>query len=202
MSSYETDRSGSSILGIQDRVESMAAVGEALAAEAVDAAGGVAGLRPDRAFEDEFSPMFRAAYKVAYRLSGSREDAADCAQEACARAYSDWKRLIRRGDVTPWVIRVSSNLAIDRWRKLQRARRIAAPDDLAAPNPDRVDLARALDTLPRRQRDVVVLRFVADLSQSSVANALGCSTGTVKTHAARALVTLRRTLGSEEESRL
>jgi RNA polymerase sigma-70 factor (sigma-E family) len=179
----------------------MAAVGEALAVRAVDTTGGTADLRLDRAFEDEFSPLFRAAYKVAYRLSGSREDAADCAQEACARAYTDWKRLIRRGDVTPWVIRVSSNLAIDRWRKVQRARRIPAADDVAAPDPDRLDLARALDTLPRRQREVIVLRYIADLSEAAVANALGCSVGTVKTHASRALVTLRRALGSDEESR-
>src|SRR5262249_51409360 len=88
--------------------------------EAVNATGNTEELRLDRTFEDEFGLLFRAAYRVAYRLSGSREDAADCAQEACARAYTDWKRLIRRGDVTPWVIRVSSNLAIDRWRKLQR----------------------------------------------------------------------------------
>ena len=101
----------------------MTGVGEALAVtEAVDSTGSTAELRLDRAFEDEFAPLYRAGYRVAYRLSGSREDAADCAQEACARAYTDWKRLIRRGDVTPWVIRVSGNLAIDKWRKVQRAR--------------------------------------------------------------------------------
>jgi RNA polymerase sigma-70 factor (ECF subfamily) len=177
----------------------VAAVGDALAVRRVES--GTADLRLDRAFEHEFSPLFRAAYKAAYRLTGSREDAADCAQEACVRAYTDWKRLIRRGDVTPWVIRVSSNLAIDRWRKLQRARRIFAADDVAAPDPDRVDLARALDELSRRQREVIVLRYIADLSQDAVASALGCSVGTVSTHASRALVTLRRALGSDEASR-
>jgi RNA polymerase sigma-70 factor (ECF subfamily) len=178
----------------------MTGVGEALAvAEAVDTTGNTAELRLDRVFEDEFSLLFGAAYRVAYRLSGSREDAADCAQEACARAYTDWKRLIRRGDVTPWVIRVSGNLAIDRWRKLQRARRIPAADDVSAPSSDRLDLARALDKLPRRQREVIVLRYIADMSEVAVANALGCSLGTVKTHASRALVSLRRTLGTEEE---
>lgn len=175
----------------------MTGVGEALAVtEAVDATGTTAEIRFDRSFEDEFAPLHRAAYRVAYRLSGSREDAADCAQEACARAYADWKRLVRRGDVTPWVIRVSSNLAIDRWRKLQRARRIPAADDVAAPNGDRLDLARALDALPRRQREVIVLRYIADMSEPAVADALGCSLGTVKTHASRALGSLRRTLGN------
>jgi RNA polymerase sigma-70 factor (ECF subfamily) len=180
----------------------MTGVGEALAVtKAVDATGSTAELRLDRVFEDEFAPLYRAGYRVAYRLSGSREDAADCAQEACARAYTDWKRLIRRGDVTPWVIRVSGNLAIDRWRKLQRARRIPPADDVAAPSSDRLDLARALDALPRRQREVIVLRYIADMSEVAVADALGCSLGTVKTHASRALVALRRTLGNGEEVR-
>jgi RNA polymerase sigma-70 factor (sigma-E family) len=179
----------------------MAGVGEALAVGAVETTGSTADVRLDRAFEDEFSPLFRAAYKVAYRLSGSREDAADCAQEACARAYTDWKRLIRRGDVTPWVIRVSSNLAIDRWRRLQRARRIPEADDVAAPDSDRLDLSRALDALPRRQREVIVLRYIADLSEAAIADSLGCSVGTVKTHTSRALVALRRMLGRDEEAR-
>jgi RNA polymerase sigma-70 factor (ECF subfamily) len=185
----------------------MTGVGEVLAvteavavAEAVNATGNTAELRLDRTFEDEFGLLFRAAYRVAYRLSGSREDAADCAQEACARAYTDWKRLIRRGDVTPWVIRVSGNLAIDRWRKLQRARRIPAAKDVDEPSSDRLDLARALDALPRRQREVVVLRYIADMTELAVADSLGCSVGTVKTHASRGLDALRRTLGSEEEA--
>jgi RNA polymerase sigma factor (sigma-70 family) len=179
----------------------MTGVGEVLAVtEAVDATGTASELRLDRCFEDEFPPLYRAGYRVAYRISGSREEAADCAQEACARAYTDWKRLSGRGDVTPWVVRVSGNLAIDRWRKLQRARRIPATDDVAAPNADRLDLARALDALPRRQREVIVLRYIADMSELSVADALGCSLGTVKTHASRALVALRRSLGSDEEA--
>ena len=178
----------------------MAGLGEALAVtEAVDTTGTTAELRLDRSFEDEFALLYRAAYRVAYRISGSREDGADCAQEACARAYTDWKRLVRRGDVIPWVARVSGNLAIDRWRKLQRARRIPAAGDVAAPDSDRLDVAVALDALPRRQREVILLRYIADMSEVAVADALGCSLGTVKTHASRALVALRRALRADEE---
>ena len=53
------------------------------------------------AFDAQFPELFRSAYRVAFRLTRSREDADDCAQEACARAYADWKKLNRRGDVTP-----------------------------------------------------------------------------------------------------
>jgi RNA polymerase sigma-70 factor (sigma-E family) len=150
-------------------------------------------------FDTAFPDLFRAAYRVAYRLTRSREDADDCAQEACARAYTDWKKLSRRGDVTPWVVRVSGNLAIDRWRTTNRNRGLHASAGAASPPADRVDLAHALDGLPRRQREVVVLRYIADLSEATVASALGCSVGTVKTHASRGLAALRRVLGNDEE---
>jgi RNA polymerase sigma-70 factor (sigma-E family) len=150
-------------------------------------------------FDAAFPELFRAAYRVAYRLTRSREDADDCAQEACARAYTDWKKLNRRGDVTPWVVRVSGNLAIDRWRKTTRNRALPASAEATSAPADRVDLAHALDGLPRRQREVVVLRYIADLSEATVASALGCSVGTVKTHASRGLAALRRVLADDEE---
>jgi RNA polymerase sigma factor (sigma-70 family) len=59
---------------------------------------------------------------------------------------------------------------------------------------ERVDLARALRRLPRRQREVVVLRYLADWSEADVALALGCSVGTVKSHGHRGLAALRRHL--------
>ncbi len=64
---------------------------------------------------------------------------------------------------------------------------------------DRVDLYRALDGLSDRQREVLMLRFLADLPEATVADALGCSVSTVKTHAARGLAALRGALDIEEE---
>jgi RNA polymerase sigma-70 factor (sigma-E family) len=151
-------------------------------------------------FDDAFDGLFRDAYRVAYRLLGSREDACDVAQEALARASLRWSRLTGRGDPAPWVVRVATNLALDRWRR----RRTAASHPVAAgvpvvdPVDDRVDLHRALAALPRRQRDVVVLRYVADLPEAAVAHALGCSVGTVKTHASRGLAALRAALGERD----
>jgi RNA polymerase sigma-70 factor (ECF subfamily) len=143
-------------------------------------------------FDQAFPTLWRASYRVAFRLLGDREDAADIAQESCARACVRWSRLSANGDVTPWVVRVSSNLALDRWRRDRRRRLNSAP--LASPAPmhdERVDLHRALARLPRRQREVVVLRYVGDLREADVATALGMSAGTVKTHAARGLAALR-----------
>jgi RNA polymerase sigma factor (sigma-70 family) len=59
---------------------------------------------------------------------------------------------------------------------------------------ERMDLTRALRRLPRRQRQVVVLRYLADWSEIDVAGELGCSTGAVKSHASRGLAALRRHL--------
>jgi RNA polymerase sigma-70 factor (sigma-E family) len=152
-----------------------------------------------RDFDDAYPALFRDAYRVAFRLLGDREDAADAAQEACARACMRWRRLTRAGDPAPWVVRVAGNLAIDRWRR----RRTAAAHSVAvAPVvgvPDRVDLHRALDTLSARQRDVIVLRYFADLPEAAVADALGCSVGAVKTHASRGLAALRAALTDPEE---
>jgi RNA polymerase sigma-70 factor (ECF subfamily) len=151
-------------------------------------------------FDQMFPELFRSAYRVAYRLLGSREDSADCAQEACARACADWPKLIRAGSPVPWVVRVSSNLAIDRWRRAQRARgRTSSAVVVFDPDPERLDLYRALDALPRRQRDVVVLRYFADLPEPAVAEILGCSVGTVKSNASRARAALRAVLTIEEE---
>ena len=162
-------------------------------------AGPLAPASVTRDFDDAFPVLFRAAYRVAYRLLGDREEAADTAQEACARACVRWRRLTRAGDPTPWVVRVAGNLAIDRWRRLRTA---ATHPDPVAPSvvtPDRGDLHRAREQLSRRQREVVVLRYFADLPEAAVAETLGCSVGSVKTHASRALAALRVTLGPVDE---
>jgi RNA polymerase sigma-70 factor (sigma-E family) len=151
-------------------------------------------------FEDAFTDLWAGAYRVAFRLLGDREDAADCAQEACVRACTRWHRLVRQGDPAPWVVRVASNLAIDRWRRDRRR-----GHDATTSNPppamiaERLDLHRALAALAKRQREVVVLRFVADLRETDVAAALGISIGSVKQHAARGLAALRISLGDDTE---
>lgn len=146
-------------------------------------------------FEVAFAPLFDRAYRVAFRILGVRSDAEEMAQEALARAYERWPRLIRAGRPDAWVARVSSNLAIDRWRARQRI--LADAPDRAGVDPsatDRVALVRALRTLSHRQREVVVLRYLADMPEADVAASLGCSTGTVKQHASRGLARLRAQL--------
>jgi RNA polymerase sigma factor (sigma-70 family) len=95
---------------------------------------------------------------------------------------------------TPFVLRVTTNLVIDKLRRHTMARRLFTRPAADEESADRIDLQRALLRLPERQRNVVVLRYVCDLPESEVAIVLGCTIGTVKTHASRGLASLRRTL--------
>jgi RNA polymerase sigma factor (sigma-70 family) len=150
-------------------------------------------------FDDAYPDLYRSAYRVAFRLLGGREEAADIAQEACARAYSRWAKIGEYDAPQAWVARVAGNLALDLLRRHRTAaRHVEQPAPPAEPDSERVDLHRALLALPRRQREVVLLRFVADQSEAAVAAALGCSIGSVKGHASRGLATLRITLGKED----
>ncbi len=137
-------------------------------------------------FEQSYESLYEAAYRVAYRLLVDREAAADTAQEAVVRAYIHWSKIAEYS--VPWVSRTAGNLALD---ELRRRPASTAPAPNHAPDPaDRAvahDLIEAMRKLPRRQREVVVLRYVADLSEQVTAQQLGCSVGTVKSHAHRAL---------------
>jgi DNA-directed RNA polymerase specialized sigma24 family protein len=91
---------------------------------------------------------------------------------------------------------VASNLAIDRYRRRKRAAPpLTGPVGIVDPHlGERGDLVVALRRLPRRQREAVVLRYLADLSEVQVALEMGCSVGAVKSHGARGLTSLRRHL--------
>ena len=144
-------------------------------------------------FEDGFDHLAVLAHRVAYRILGSSEDAEEIAQETLARAYVRWSRV--SGYAEPWVVRVATNLALGRWRKARSGRIgqvvvVADGGDAAL----RIDLVELLWQLPRRQREVVVLRYLADRSEQETADALGCSLGSVKQHAHRGLSALRSSI--------
>ena len=168
--------------------------------DAVEPVEAVASVTIDLVFEEAFEDLYTRAYGVAYQLLGRRSEAEDVAQETLARAFVRWRRI--RGYAEAWVVRVAGNLAIDAWRRRQRVETDADAESrgATAPGPDgqRVDLHRALDTLSRRQREVIVLRFLADLPEADVAKALGCSVGSVKQHASRGLATLRTTMAVDD----
>jgi RNA polymerase sigma factor (sigma-70 family) len=147
----------------------------------------------DVSFEEQFVELHRAAYRIAYKLLGDRAEAEDAAQEALARALVSWRKV--EPYAAAWVSKVAGNLAIDRLRRNRRTAAVIVDEGRMDPDgAERLDLQRALLGLSRRQRDVVVLRYLVDLPENDVAAALGVSTGSVKTHASRGLAALRLVL--------
>ena len=158
--------------------------------------GGDGGREGDL-IEVVFRDLFVVAYRVAYRILGDVADAEDAAAEAIARAVVHWPSVGRMPYRSAWVARVASNVAIDRVRKKQRSSPDAVflGEDLSEAAVLRLALAQALSALPTRQREVVALRYLADLPEAEVATTLGVSRNTVKKHTARAIAAMRETLG-------
>jgi RNA polymerase sigma factor (sigma-70 family) len=145
--------------------------------------------------DDDFEPVFRRLYplaaRLAYRILGDRELAEDVAAEACARALARWERVGRLAHREAWVMRVASNLALDTVKRKAPPGPDLPASDIGDTVALRVAVAVALRALPRRQREVIVLRYFVGLPDCDVAGALGIAEGTVRTHVRRGLGALR-----------
>lgn len=148
---------------------------------------------------------------LAMLLTGhNRADAEDLLQTVLERAFRRWRRICLAGDPARYVRQMLVNAAVDRWRLLRRRpERALGPDDSApsagfavpdqsAAVADQDLLWRALARLPRGQRAVLVLRYYEDLTEAQTAAVLGCSVGSVKTQASRALTKLRGIVGTAD----
>jgi RNA polymerase sigma factor (sigma-70 family) len=132
---------------------------------------------------------------------GNREDAQELAQETLSRVLEHWDRLREHDDPEAWAFRTAFNLANSWWRRRVVARRVEEllrrrRGDESVPvdaTDDEIDLRRAVATLPRRQREAVVLRYFVDCSVSETAARMGCAEGTVKALTHQAIDTLRQT---------
>lgn len=151
-----------------------------------------------RDFEDYVRGRSSALLRTALLLTGDRACAEDLLQLALERLARHWRRLDDQPDA--YVRRTLVNLATDRWR--MRSRRPqqdrselleghAVAADAHRQVEQRLDLVRAMRTLTARQRAVLVLRYFDDLSEADTARVMGCSIGTVKSTASRALTLLR-----------
>jgi len=137
-------------------------------------------------------------------MVGSPVVAEDLAAEAFARAYSRWSKVQRHPNPDAWLLRVVGNLAIDHIRRESRRPEVhgdaGRPDPAADDAAFRIDLTDALQHLSGRQQEVVVMRYIIDLTEEDVASSLGMSTGSVKTHLHRATAKLRAALGPAEDT--
>jgi len=149
-----------------------------------------------------------AVYCAALRLSGSRADADDIAQETFVRAYRALQGYgpdrVRALEARPWLLTITLNLWRNRLRSAARRPRTTAPGpplDVADPGPGPEEraataeasrtLVRLLGALPEHHRVPVVLHHVVGLTYPEVASVLGCPVGTAKANVARGLERLR-----------
>jgi RNA polymerase sigma-70 factor (sigma-E family) len=163
--------------------------------------GGV--VREPDGFAEFVGSRSRSLLRTAWLLTGDWGLAEDLVQSALAKSWAKWES-IAAGRHEAYVRRVMATTFIAWRRRLWNAeystkdlRDELSPDDVYARADARVSLVRALQGLPARQRATIVLRFFDDLSETDTALALGCSIGTVKTHASRGLAALRATPGLE-----
>jgi RNA polymerase sigma-70 factor (sigma-E family) len=151
------------------------------------------------AFADAITDHHRDLARFAYRLCGNRSQAEDVVAEAYARVWPQWRRG-RVESVRPYLMRTIANEVYSQHRRTVLRRREEGPPPRPVDDPfegqvdERDALWTALARLPQRQRVVVVLRIVEDLSEEQTASMLGVPPGTVKSRLARALATLRTTV--------
>jgi RNA polymerase sigma-70 factor (ECF subfamily) len=158
------------------------------------------GLAFDEFYESYFDRVGRALV-----LAGAERDLArDATQEAFTRALRRWRKVREMDRPDGWVYMVAMNQLRDHWRKSERQRdRAAQLDDGTTDNTSavatRLSVREAIATLPPRQRQAVVLRYLADLPIADVADAMGCATGTVKAALHQAMRTMRVDLDDMED---
>ncbi|QFY12861.1 SigE family RNA polymerase sigma factor [Nonomuraea phyllanthi] len=153
----------------------------------------------EHAFGEFVAARATTLLRVAYLACGDEVEAEDLLQTALERTYRNWER-VRHDSPEPYVRRVIVNAAISRARRraILRIIPVRTPPETPARSTD-VDLRHllmdALRALPPRQRAVIVLRYWEDLSEAQTADVLGCTVGTVKSQASKAMAKLRTALG-------
>lgn len=161
---------------------------------------GLQGVALTETFEAFYDSEFQSVVGLAYVLSGSWAAAEDLAQDAFAGCYRRWDRVAALEDPGSWVRRVVANGATSRFRRLRTEQRLqhrlCGPMEHEDELYDR-DLWLAVRRLPRRQAQVVALRYVLGFGPKEIAEVLECSAETVKTHLARARKTLAKQLEAE-----
>jgi RNA polymerase sigma factor (sigma-70 family) len=166
----------------------------------VEVAGRAAESEGDGDFEALFDATWARALRMVSRMGLNREDAEDVVLETLAIVYDRWGRVRDLPYRESWMLKVAANRAL---RQLRRAKRRGgtSDDDGRAPEEEiatRITVRSAIAGLPRRQREVIALRYLADMPEDEVAQVLGLNPGTVKQHASRGRAALRVALADEK----
>jgi RNA polymerase sigma-70 factor (ECF subfamily) len=169
-------------------------------------------------FEEEALELSDQVYRVARHLAGSREEAEDLMQEAYARAFRSWRSYTPGTNLRAWLLRILTNLNIDRGRKKQRTpdtqpleegdyflyNKLEESNNGPPQDEERVverlsqdDVVSALSAVPHDFRDVVVLVDIGDFTYADAAQILDIPIGTVMSRLHRGRRILKRELAEE-----
>ena len=169
-------------------------------------------------FEEEALAFADQVYRVARRLVGSREEAEDLVQDTYARAFRSWRSYTPGTNMRAWLLRILTNLNLDRGRKIQRtpdiqpleegdyflANKLAAAEgeqvldqDLVVEKLSQDSVVDALAAVPHDFRDVVVLVDIGEFSYADAAQILDVPIGTVMSRLHRGRKRLRQELAEE-----
>jgi RNA polymerase sigma-70 factor (sigma-E family) len=164
----------------------------------VQVAGAEVWVSEPEGFRDFVSARSAALVRSAWLLTGEEAAAQDLVQTALEKTWLRWDRVTRKDAPEAYVRRVMLSTFLTwnrrRWRgelPVETLPEMPAVEDRTAAVDVRLAMATALRGLPARQRAVVVLRYFDDLTETQTADALGCSVGTVKSQAYKALGRLR-----------
>lgn len=170
----------------------------------------------DAVGEEEFRQFVQARWhslvRTAYLLTGDQGRAEDLVQTVLVKVHRRWSHVAQAGSPYAYTRAALANESASWWRRRRVAETLGevpahadrATGDAYAAYDTRDEVARAVLALPPRMRAVVVLRYFDDLSEADTAEALGMSTGSVKSQASRGLERLRavlqQTQGTPERS--
>ncbi len=154
-----------------------------------------------RDFDEFYAAHFDDIARAISLAAGERDLARDATQEAFARALRRWRTVRDMDRPDGWVYVVAMNQLRDHWRRLERSR----PSEPGVLDNNgsvvtRLSVRDAIATLPPRQRQAVVLRYLADLPLADVASAMGCALGTVKATLHQALRAMRVELEEDDDA--
>lgn len=163
-------------------------------------AGGSSGQQDDVDFEKFFDATWARAVRMVSRMGLNRQDAEDVVLDAMAIVYDRWSRVQALPYREGWMLKVAANRARRQLKRVSRRGR-SAPSVRVPVEQEvdtRISVREGIAGLPRRQREVIALRYLADMPEDQVAEALGLNLGTVKQHASRGRAALRVALGEEK----
>jgi RNA polymerase sigma-70 factor (sigma-E family) len=166
----------------------------------------------DEALVALYTAHYRSLVRIAALLLHDTAAAEDVVQDAFVAMHASWRRLRDPDKALAYLRQAGVNRARSRLRHLKVVQRKTPPpvpesgqihgayvpsaEQGAIHALEREHVMGALSNLPHRQREVLVLRYYADLSEAQIAEAMGISQGAVKSHASRGIAALRQTMES------